>query len=253
MLIDINKTCLVFGNLGEQNKAICIEMATCKYNIAFNYSDAEESIASEFVEQLKVYDVEVLYFNVNINDVSGIEQMVQGIVDSWGGLAVLINTCDTMTIRPFEEISPSDLKNLVDDNLTSIYNITKSALNPMIARKNGKIINLSSSLACKSLGLSTAAYSAVKAGSIGFTKALCKEVGRYGITVNTILAGNIIGQEYLNTIDERGINLIKRRIPCGRFGQVNEVAKAISSLCLGSNYISGQVLAVDGGLTDYTI
>lgn len=249
----VRKTCVVFGNFGVQERAVCREMARLSYDVAFNYGGAEEGTAAQFVEELEAFNIRVLSFKTAVGDFTGIEQMVQAIEAAWGEISVLVNSADTLIIKEFEVMTPSELKRLVDENLTSIYYCTKAAIKSMISKKCGRVVNLSSSLACKSFGLPVAAYAAVKAGAIGFTKALAKEIGRYGITVNTLLLGFIQDNGCEGMMEVKMLESLRKRIPCGRFGSPEEVAKTVASLCESASYVNGQVLAVDGGLTDYII
>lgn len=248
-----NNTCLVFGYLNGLNIEICRAMAARKYNVAFNYSEDDADFVPGFVKELEKENIEVLSFNVSIGDFAGIESMVESIVNEWGELSVLINWCDSILIQAFDEVQPDAFSKLIEDNLTSIYFATKAALKPMIFKKKGKIVNLSSVMGEKTFGLNASVYSALKAGVIGFTKALCKEVGRYRITANTILVNNLNFKTNADCFAGETLDKLKTRIPCGYYEEEGKIAESISAICLASDYMNGQVIAVDGGITDYTI
>ena len=235
------KTVLITGGSRGIGKAMVYAFARAGYNVLLNFNRSENlanEIASEF-SNVKVYGADVGIQENVIN-------MVNYAKENFGGIDILINNAGISCTGLFQDLQKDEWDKLMNVNLTGVYNCTKAVLPEMISKKQGKIINISSVWGM--VGASNeVAYSASKAGVIGLTKALAKEVGPSNIQVNCIAPGIVMTDmisEY--TMDE--LNDITNEIPLGRIGSTSDVADLALFLASDSaNYITGQVFSPNGG------
>ncbi len=235
------KTVLITGGSRGIGKAMVYAFARAGYNVLLNFNHSENlanEIASEF-SNVKVYGADV-----------GIQENVVNMVnyakENFGGIDILINNAGISCTGLFQDLQKDEWDKLMNVNLTGVYNCTKAVLPEMISKKQGKIINISSVWGM--VGASNeVACSASKAGVIGLTKALAKEVGPSNIQVNCMAPGIVMTDmisEY--TMDE--LNDITNEIPLGRIGSTSDVADLALFLASDSaNYITGQVFSPNGG------
>ncbi|MBO5407826.1 MAG: 3-oxoacyl-ACP reductase FabG [Clostridia bacterium] len=186
------------------------------------------------------------YYQADITEASQVEEMVSFITKTYGAVDVLVNNAGIAQQKLFTDITEADWDNMLNHNLKSMFLVTKGVLPGMIHQKYGKIINISSIW-----GLSGAScevhYSAAKAGVIGFTKALAKEVGPSGIAVNCVAPG-IIKTDMLNEFSEEDLSALKEETPLERLGTPEDIAKAVSFFASSqSDFITGQTLSPNGG------
>ena len=187
---------------------------------------------------------------LNVTDNEQIASLVKTVNEDFGSIDILINnagiTRDNILLRMKED----EWESTIDTNLTSIYRMTKSVLRGMIKNRSGRIISITSVVgAMGNVGQSN--YSAAKAGMIGFTKSLAREVGVRGITVNAIAPG-FIETDMTDNLPNNQKEVLVSQIPMGRLGTADEVAKAVLFLAGdGGSYITGQTLHVNGGM--YTV
>jgi len=231
------KTALITGGSGGIGEAICRQLAADGFKIYVNFAHSREKaerIAEEIGGAAICFDVSDN--NEVISAISGI-----GTVD------LLINNAGVSEIGLFTDISEKSAQKILNINLKGSMNCARAVLPEMIRRKSGNIINISSMWG--QCGASCEVdYSASKAGVIGFTKALAKEVAPSGIRVNCVAPGFII-TEMNSHFSEEDLKLIKEDIPLGIFGQPRHIADAVSFLASDrSEYITGQILAVNGGM-----
>jgi len=239
--MNFTKTVLITGGSRGIGKAMVYAFARAGYNVLLNFNKSEglaNEIASEF-SNVKIYGADVA------NQKSVID-MVSYANNNFGGIDILINNAGISCNGLFQELEENEWHRLIDVNLTGVYNCTKAVLPHMISKKQGKIINISSVWGM--VGASNeVAYSASKAGIIGLTKALAKEVGPSNIQVNCIAPGIVMTDmvsEY--TMDE--LNNITNEIPLGRIGSTSDIAQLALFLASDSaNYITGQVISPNGG------
>ena len=187
---------------------------------------------------------------LNVTDNEQIASLVKTINEDFGSIDILINnagiTRDNILLRMKED----EWEDIIDTNLTSIYKMSKSVLRGMIKNRSGRIISITSVVgAMGNAGQSN--YAAAKAGMIGFTKSLAREVGVRGITVNAIAPG-FIETDMTDSLPDEQKEALASQIPMGRLGTVDEVAKAVLFIAGdGGSYITGQTLHVNGGM--YTV
>lgn len=231
------KTALVTGGTGGIGEAICRQLASDGYYVYINYARSKEkaeTLAAEICGKAIGFDV---------SDINAVREAF----DLVGRLDLLVNNAGVSEIDLFTSIPQSSADRLMDIDLKGTMNCTRAALPPMIAQKTGCIINISSMWG--QCGASCEVdYSAAKAGIIGFTKALAKEVAPSGIRVNCVSPGFIM-TEMNKHFSEEDLNLIKEDIPLGIFGEPRHIADAVTFLASDrAEYITGQILAVNGGM-----
>lgn len=248
-----DKVAIVTGGAGGIGRETC-ELFTregARLLIAEVDLDAAKNIAEELTE--KGYKTKTAKVDVrNLNDA---KQLAETAIDIFGHIDILVNVVGGSAgvfletkHSIFAKSSPERWKEIIDLNLFGTLNCTHAVINHMIERRSGKIINLSSIAGM--IGMQKAAeYSAVKAGVIGFTKALAKEVAPYGINVNCVSPG-VIGTLRVRNMPKESVDSWLDGIPFGRLGEPKEVANAILFLALNeSDYITGANIPVTGGQT----
>ena len=207
------------------------------------YQNIKEEVAAEILGAGGKSTV----FSGNVANSTDCSELINNVVTEFGGLEVLINnagiTRDTLVLR----MKDQDWQSVIDTNLSSVFYLAKAVLRGMIRQKFGRIINISSVSGL--LGnAGQANYVAAKAGIIGLTKSLAREYAAKGITVNAVAPG-FIQSDMTDTLPDELKEQYLSQIPVGRFGQPNEVAKAVVFLASkDASYINGQTLPVDGGM-----
>jgi len=211
----------------------------CK--VVFTYKNSKQD-ADRLCAELP-YDVRAFY--TDIRKPSEAKALIDYTRNTFGGLDIIINNAGIICDKPLMMMQRKDWVNVIDTNLTGTYNVTRAAIVTLMKQKRGCIVNISSVSGITGMPGQTN-YAASKAGIIGFTKALAKEVGRYNIRVNAIAPG------FLDTDMAKGIKhkeAIIRMIPVGRLGEPQEIADLVAFLVSeNAGYITGQVIRIDGGL-----
>lgn len=241
-----NKNALITGASKGIGRAIAHRFAAQGANIAFTYlSSVEQGQALE--AELSAYGVKVKGFRSDASDFAQADKLIADVVTEFGSLDILVNnagiTMDNLLLRMTEEAWDK----IMAVNLKSCFNTVKAACKPMMKQKGGSIINMTSVVGLKG-NAGQANYAASKAGIIGFTKSVALELGSRGIRCNAIAPG-FIETEMTGKLDEKTVQSWRDAIPLKRGGSPEDVADAC--VFLGSemsNYITGQVIQVDGGL-----
>ena len=239
------KTVLITGASRGIGRATAVAFAQNGYDVAVNYNKSSEA-AEKLCSELEQCGVKAKSFQADVADRNAVNEMVQQIEADFGKITVLVNNAGIAEQALFSDISEEMWDRMFDVNVKGAYNCTQAVLSHMIHNKYGRIINVSSMW-----GISGAScevhYSASKAALIGFTKALAKEVGLSGITVNCVAPG-VIATEMNGHLSEEIMEELKNETPMGRIGAPEDVAEAILFLASDkSGFITGQVLSVDGG------
>ncbi len=242
----MNKTVLITGASKGIGAATAIRFAEKGYNVVMNYNNSVQS-ALILQKSLSESGFKVIAYQANVRNKIDVDLMVKETIDRFGGIDILINNAGIASQGLFTDLSEIEWNEVLDVNLNGTFNCCQAVLPHMIEKKSGCIINISSMWG--QVGASCeVAYSAAKAGVIGLTKALAKEVGPSGIRVNCIAPGLIeTGMNQELTLED--VAAIVNETPLGRIGATNDVAAA--SLFLASDeasFITGQVLGVNGGL-----
>lgn len=182
---------------------------------------------------------------MDISDRASVNAAVSEVLKSYGHIDVLVNNAGISQIKLFGDITDDDWARMMSVNLTGCFNVTQEVLKSMISRKSGAIVNISSVWGVHGASCEVH-YSAAKAGVIGMTKALAKEVGLSGVTVNCIAPGVIDSPMNSAHLSAEELSELAEQTPVGRLGRPDEVAKAVRALA-ENRFITGQILGVDGG------
>ncbi|MEG1001983.1 3-oxoacyl-[acyl-carrier-protein] reductase [Clostridium sp.] len=241
-----NKCAIVTGASRGIGKAIAKKLASLGANIVLNYRSNEEE-ALKVQEEILAYGVEVLLYKCDISDFNAVSEMVKCSKEKFGNIDIMVNnagiTKDTLILRMKEE----DFDKVIDVNLKGVFNCLKAITPIMVKQKVGRIVNLSSVVGLVG-NAGQVNYAASKAGVIGMTKSLAKEVGSRGITVNAVAPG-FIDTDMTEILGEKFKEEAKKNIPLKRLGNPEDVAGAVAYLVGDdASYITGQVLNVDGGM-----
>ena len=242
----MNKVACITGATRGIGKQIAITLAKNGYDIVVNYKTENDDLI-ETKKEIESQNVKCLALQGNVSKFEDCESIAKEIIDKFGRIDVLVNnagiTKDMLLMRMKEE----DFKQVIDVNLIGTFNMTKSVIGYMMKARTGRIINLSSVVGIVGNAGQTN-YSASKAGIIGFTKSLAKEVASRNILVNAIAPG-FIETNMTEVLKEEVKEEIAKSIPLKRMGKVEDVANLVKFLSSDeSSYITGQVIHVDGGM-----
>jgi len=241
----MSKTVLITGASKGIGANMAIRFAESGYNVIMNYNTSVQS-AILLQKSLKESGYSVIAYKANVKNRLEVDLMIKEAIYRFGGIDVLINNAGVANQSLITDISEQEWNDIIGVNLTGVFNCTQAVLPHMINQKSGSIINISSMWG--EVGASCeVAYSAAKAGVIGLTKALAKEVGPSGITVNCITPG-LIDTAMNQNLAIEDVTAIIDETPLGRIGTTDDIASA--ALFLASeqaSYITGQVLGINGG------
>lgn len=238
---------LVTGASRGIGRACAVELAKCGFNIAVNYV-RDEAGAYETVNMVEAADGEARAFQCDVSSHEGSQEWVRLTEDIMGPIEVLVGNAGITKDALFVRMSEDDWDQVMSTNLKGVFNVTKWAVRSMARRRRGRIINISSVVALTG-NPGQANYSAAKAGVIGFTRTLSKELARYGITANVVAPG-YISTDMTKNLPQEVKERLEAQIPLGRPGTASEVAYAVAFLSSSrAAYITGQVLPVDGGMS----
>lgn len=238
------KVSLVTGGSRGIGKAIVEELVRCGSKVVFTYLKSDEA-AKNLVNEIKSSGGDAEAIKSDASDFDEAKKAVEFTVNKYGGLDILINNAGVIKDKALMMMNTSEWHEVIDTNLTGYFNMSKACIVTMLKQKSGNIVNISSVAGV--VGLARQAnYSSAKAGIIGLTKSLAKEVATYGIRVNAVAPGYI---DTDMTKDLKQKEVLISSIPVGRFGKPAEVARTVLFLAGSeSKYITGQVIKVDGGL-----
>ena len=239
-----NKLALVTGGAKGIGAAICRTLAENGFNIAINYNTSEEDARSLKEELSAITDVEV--FKADVASSAEVDAMFSEIEACLGNVFVLVNNAGIAQQALFTDITDEMWRKMIDVNLTGAFNCCRRVLPSMINHKSGKIINVTSMWGQVGASMEVH-YSASKAGLIGLTKALAKEVGLSGITVNAVSPG-IVMTDMMASFDSDVKATLQEETPLNKLGVPQDIADTVLFLASDkADYITGQVIAVNGG------
>ncbi|MDA9472413.1 3-oxoacyl-[acyl-carrier-protein] reductase [Enterococcus sp. 5H] len=236
------KNVLVTGSTRGIGKAVALAFAKEGANIALN---GRGEISPEQIAEIEAFGVTCIGVSGDISNFESAGEMIEAVVTGLGSIDILINnagiTNDKLLLRMTEE----DFTSCIQINLTGTFNMTQQAIKRMMKQRSGKIINMAS-VSGLTGNIGQANYAASKAGVVGFTKSVAREVAARGITCNAIAPG-FIETEMTDVLSDKVKEQMNQQIPLRAFGQVEDVANTAIFLAK-SPYITGQVVNVDGGL-----
>ncbi len=239
-----NKVAIVTGASRGIGRATALALAVEGANVVVNYASSQES-ADRVVAEIAANGGAAIALPADVSKADQVDALISAVIEKWGQVDVLVNnagiTRDTLLLR----MKPEDWQAVIDLNLTGVFLCTRAVSKLMLKQRSGRIINITS-VAGQIGNPGQANYSAAKAGVIGFTRTVAKELASRGITVNAVAPGFIATDMTTNLNAEP----ILQFIPLGRYGQPEEVAGLIRFLAAdpAAAYITGQVMNVDGGM-----
>jgi len=242
----LTKVALVTGATGGIGKAISIELANLGYDIGINYR-SNETKAKDIKREIEEIGQRAVLLQGDLTSSNECNLVVSKCIEELGGLYALINnagiTKDNLTLR----MTDSDFNDVIAGNLNSCFYMTRAAMGPLLKKRQGRIINISSVIGITgNAGQSN--YAASKAGIIAFSKSCAKEVARRGICINVVAPG-YISTPMTQSLSDDIKKTIASKIPLKRLGEPEDVAGVVSFLCSDkASYITGQVMVVDGGM-----
>lgn len=237
---------LVTGAARGIGRAIALQLARDGHDVAFCYRQAAGA-AAELEAQIRELDRRVLARPCDVSDQAAVQGFFAEVERELGEVDVLVNNAGILRDNPLVLLDEKDWREVIHNNLDSLYYVCKQAIFSMMKRKRGCIVNISSVAGVYGNPAQTN-YCAAKAGIIGFSKALAKEVGGYGIRVNAVAPG-FIHSDMTRDLPPKVVERVTANIPLRRLGRVDEVAHLVSFLASDrASYITAQTIHVDGGL-----
>jgi len=242
-----DRVAIVTGASRGIGRGIALELAKRGAKVVINYNSSPDA-ANEVVEQIKAAGGEALAFQADVGTEEGANALIKAANDTYGKLDILVNNAGTTRDNVIMMMKAEDFDSVIQTNLRSTWLCSKAAVRGMMRKRYGRVINLTSISGEHGQGGQTN-YSASKAGIIGLTKALAKEVGSRSITVNAVAPGFVM-TDLTKDLPEELINQGIQMTPLGRLATIEEVAYAVAFLASDeAASITGQVLTVDGGMS----
>lgn len=234
---------LVTGGSRGIGKACALHLAQAGYNVVINYAGNEEA-ANKTVSELEALGVkaEAVKFDISKHDEA--QEAVAKIIEKYGRIDVLVNNAGITRDGLFMRMSKENWDAVINTNLTGAFNVTQPVIKVMMKQRSGAIVNMASIVGIYG-NAGQANYAAAKAGLIGFTKSLAKELASRNIRVNAVAPG-FVQTDMTKSLDSAQIS---EHIPLKRLGDADDIAGAVKFLAVDATYVTGQVLQVDGGLT----
>ena len=242
-----NKNALITGASKGIGRAIAIELAKQGVNVAINYNKSKKEAEEISGELINEYNVKSIILKGDVSNKEDCNLLVQESIATFGNLDILVNNAGIIDDNLLIRMSDEAWDRVLRTNLDSIFYCSKPAIKSMLKKKWGRILNIGSVVGIRG-NIGQANYASSKAGMMGFTKSLAKEVATRNITVNTITPG-YINTETVDVLKQEQKDNIMKWIPQGHFGEVEDIAYLASFLCSEkAKYITGQIISVDGGM-----
>lgn len=241
------RVCVITGASRGIGSAIATVFARNGCKVVVNYRSNTEK-AQKISEMVERAGGEAMLAQADVSNSDSVAEMFRAVIGRWQKVDVLVNnagvTADSLLLR----MSDKSWDEVLDTNLRGAFLCTRQALRPMLRQDWGRIVNIAS-VAGLMGNIGQGNYAASKAGLIGFTKSIAKEVGSHNITVNAVAPG-FITTEMTSHLAEKNLQLVLERVPLRRLGTPEDVAETVLFLCSrGGGYITGQVITIDGGVS----
>jgi 3-oxoacyl-(acyl-carrier-protein) reductase len=245
------KSCFVTGGSRGIGREIALELGRCGGAVAVGYHSDEighnhEEHANEVTAEIAAAGGQAYAIGCDVRDPASIDSAVTSVVERFGNVDVLVNNAGITRDRSLAKMSEEEWDAVIETNLTSVFHLTARVLPHMVEARYGRIVNISSVVGLHG-NFGQANYAAAKAGIVGFTKTAALELASKGVTVNAIAPGFIATQMIAAMPDDVRARILEK-IPMGRFGRPEEIAQLVAFLVTKGEYITGQVISIDGGL-----
>lgn len=241
-----DRIAVVTGGSRGIGRGIALELAKRGATLVINYNNSADA-ANEVVEQIKAGGGQAVAVQADVSTEDGANNLIKTAIDTYGKIDILVNNAGTTRDNVIMMMKPEDFDTVIQTNLRSTWLCSKAAVRSMMRKRYGRIVNITSISGIAGNAGQTN-YSASKAGIIGLTKALAREVASRGITVNAVAPGFVL-TDLTKDLPEEITNQLNSNIPLGRWGEIQDVAYSTAFLASDeAAYITGHVLVVDGGM-----
>ena len=239
------KVAIVTGASRGIGREIALQLAQRGADIAINYR-SRQSDADQVLKEIEASGVRAMAIQADLSKMPEARNLIKKVHEQWGRIDILVNNAGITKDKSMKKLTDDDWNDVLDTNLGSVYATCSEVLNIMMEQKFGRIVNITSFVG-QAGNFGQANYAASKGGIIAFTKTLAIEMAKHGITVNAIAPG-FTETEMLAQVPEHVREKIIARVPMGRFGKPEEIARAVVFLAAEGDYITGQQINVNGGV-----
>lgn len=240
------RNALVTGGSRGIGRAVCLELARQGANVAINYAGSAQA-AEEVAQACRDLGVEAFAIQANVADAAAVDAMVKEVIARFGRIDILVNNAGITKDRLALQMKEEEFDAVLDTNLKGAFLCMKAVYRPMMKQRYGRVVNLTSVVGLRG-NPGQANYAASKAGLIGMSKSIAKELASRGVTVNLVAPG-FIDTDMTAALPEAARTALLSSIPMARLGQPEDVARAVAFFASeNAGYITGQVLCVDGGM-----
>jgi len=241
-----DKAAIVTGGSRGIGRAICLMLAGEGADVAFTFAKSVAE-AESLRQEIEKKGAKAMALNIDVRDFEKSKELVEKVKQSFGRLDFVVNNAGITRDKALMMMTNDEWRDVIDTNLTGTFNLSRNAIITFLKQKSGNIVNISSVSGVAGLARQTH-YASSKAGVIGFTKSLAKEVAGYNIRVNAVAPG-FIETDMLSGLKDEHKEALKKQIPLGKFGAPEDVTHAVKFLLSdASAFITGQTIVIDGGL-----